>query len=772
MPMGRIVTLRNTLLIGIFALLGTFFMLWFLGAGLEVPWTGLQVYEILAAPNIPNLTSPANLSQFIWGSNITFIWNSTDADNNATTSLLQVSNHTAFQPENMTLNLTLNEGNLSLTGFNLSIGRYYWRVRSNDSEGSSGFSSFRQFEVVYAIINISSPANNSVITGGSSVVIRVNEVENGENITSVDVYIQHNGTNLTYSALNTSNTSVTNYTFTYSVPDINSTTLELFAVGYNASMTFNVSSFAELRLTQPASEVGSPNLSFACAFPSNALPNTSLNLTVEFRAAVLVGSVNLTVTHPNGTLERLVETSNTYRKQNISNFYYFYNYTFNGTAEGAYTLRAEVRDLNYPSSSAAVSSASFTLQNATYINLTQSGGDRLELLDTCNNKVVSTGSNLTAIFPKGLYDLDYWSSSLRVRLSLRNINISQSTNLTACNMSDTSESISVPLTTRAIDQFELTCNSSLGFSMVNITYNYTSILASITSQSALEFYRCSNASNCNWEEIGLTLLNTTSGLVHLNFTNFSAFMLSEEVTPVSGGVQSGGSGASSTGSAGGMKVATLELIKPRSLTALENESIRIPIILRNNGQFDLNGILLKAVIPGNEGAFTLRFGRDYIESLKMNRSFETYLDVLKKGAIPGQYEILITSEIINPRFTDTTKFFLDLKEKDYAKKESLLEQLEFMQELFTGNPECLEFSEVLGELSLLINTSKYDAAESLAEDAINNCKQLITSQEPELNLPYQPQLKAQLPVLFVGAAGFLFLTMGFFYFYMRRRPEE
>lgn len=770
--MGSVFSFRRVVVVGFSALLGTFLLMGLLFGWPRIFPTGLQVYQIQALPNPPNLTSPANLSERAWNSNITFVWNATDADNNVTSSLFQVSNHSAFQPENITLNLTLPEQNVNVTPFNLTVGRYYWRVRANDSDGASSFSNVWQFDVVYARINISSPVNNSVVTGGATVTIRVNEIENGENITQVSLYVQYNGTNYTYTALNTSNTSVTNYTYAYSVPDINSTTLEVLAYGFNDSQTFNVSSRAEFRITQPATEVGSPNLTLACGFPSNALPNTTINLSVRFYTAVFVDMVNLTVTHPNGTLQRLVEASNNYQKQNISTFFYSYNYTLNGTALGSYSLRAEVRDVNYPSSSAAVSTGSFTVANATDVNVSHFGGDHLELRDSCDNRIVSSGGNITARFPIGLYDLDFWSSSMRVRVSLRNINLSASTNITACNMSDISENVGVPITTRAVDQFELFCNNTLGFTMANLTYNYSGITASITSENDIEFYRCANTSTCSWEQFTLSLLNTTSDIVKINFTNFSVFMLSEKVTPISGGVQSVGSGSSASGSAGGVKIATLQLIKPQSITALENDTIRLPVILENTGDFPLKGIFLKAAIPGNESSFALFLGQDYVDDLGVGKTFETYLDVRNIAAFPGQYEILLTAEVLAPRFKDMTKFFLNLKEKEFSRKESLLEQLEFMQELFYGNPECLEFSEVIGEVSALINQSKYEQAEQLAGNAIDGCKNLVGIEEVELNIPYTPVLKRELPFILVGAVGFLLLTLGFFYFYLRRKPEE
>src|SRR3990167_7040502 len=96
-----------------------------------------------------------------------------------------------------------------------TLGTYYWRVRSNDSEGNSGFTSPNTLEIVYALINISSPLNNTIITAGSTVALQVNEIESGDLIEGVDLIFTVNGENSTFTASNTSSTDVTNYTYTY-----------------------------------------------------------------------------------------------------------------------------------------------------------------------------------------------------------------------------------------------------------------------------------------------------------------------------------------------------------------------------------------------------------------------------------------------------------------------------------------------------------------------------------------------------------------------------
>ena len=247
-------------------------------------------------------------------------------------------------------------------------------------------------------------------------------------------------------------------------------------------------------------------------------------------------------------------------------------------------------------------------------------------------------------------------------------------------------------------------------------------------------------------------------------------MLSERVTPTGGGTVSGGGGGSASGKSGGTKIATIELIKPDSLQFSENETIRIPIILRNTGNSILKGIFLKA--EAYSESFQLRFGESFIEAIGINRTYETYLEVKNNGASPGQYEIAISSTVMQPSFKDTTKIFFDLKEKDYGKKASLLQQVEFMNELFRGNPECLEFSEVTSQIRELIDNKKYDEAGTLIDSTVDGCKNLVSSNDIDLNLPFiSKSIKQSFSLLFVEIVAFMCLSAILFYFYMKRRNK-
>ena len=196
--------------------------------------------------------------------------------------------------------------------------------------------------------------------------------------------------------------------------------------------------------------------------------------------------------------------------------------------------------------------------------------------------------------------------------------------------------------------------------------NGFSIISTISRESDLEFYKCSNVSSCSWIKFGEDdiTLNQSINTFRVNFTDFSGFMIAERVTPTGGGTSSGGGGGSK-GSTGGTKLATLDILKPDKLEFSENETIRIPILLKNTGYIELFGIFLRASMD-NE-LFEFEFEERFVEFLGINETFETFLVITNKGAPPAPYEVIIIADVTTPKFRDTTIIFLNIKDKDFEK---------------------------------------------------------------------------------------------------------
>src|SRR3989338_7087870 len=397
MKRGKFGDIRWDVITFVLLLFVTFIV--FIGA--DVKRTGFDTFGATAVPDVPTLILPNNDSNLLFNVNNGFNWSGSDSDGNPMNYFLQIGNSTGFENGNLSVNITLNEANITLLSNNLSIGKYYWRVRANDSEGNSVFSVVREFHVNYAIINMTSPNNNSVITAKGTHVIQIDEVQNGDLISGVDLIFTVNGANTTYTALNMSNTSITNYTYTYSVPDINSTFIDVVAVGHNESNTINVTSYNKLRITRSFSEdnIDNPSTQFLCGYPTTLEHSINMNISVNFTSDVLVGHVNLSITYPNGSSLDLQSRANNFKNFNNTDFGYRYNYTFNTTILGNFSMRLEVRDINYPSSSAVLNIQLFTVNNLTSVNLTSTGGDVIQIMDVCSKDIQFSGSNITGSIP-------------------------------------------------------------------------------------------------------------------------------------------------------------------------------------------------------------------------------------------------------------------------------------------------------------------------------------------------------------------------------------
>ena len=94
-----------------------------------------------------------------------------------------------------------------------------------------------------------------------------------------------------------------------------------------------------------------------------------------------------------------------------------------------------------------------------------------------------------------------------------------------------------------------------------------------------------------------------------------------------------------------------------------------------------------------------------------------------------------------------------------GKKNEAVKQLEFLKKLFEGNPECLELHELVTQAEEAIKLSQYDKALSLADAAVQSCKDLVSSKGKELKLPKQIRIN-DIVILIVELISFSFISYG------------
>ena len=731
-------------------------------------------------PSTPVLLSPQDGDYVFYGNSTSFSWTSSDIDTDNITYQFQISNTSLFENGNLTINTTVSvagvigtsTGEYNFLAVNENSGTYYWRVRAADQSGNyTSFTSSRNFILANAAINISSPYYDEIVTGGTTKLITIDETLNGAWVKSVSLIISVDGVNTTVATSNISSNqeATTNYTYSYIIPNVNSTYVTLKAIGNNGSLSINTTS--RFIITKDISNVRTASLDYLCGNRAVNAPSSVANFTLRADLGVLIGYVNVNLTYPNGSVITLSSSSNNSDSYSNNNYSYEYNYSFTfGSSTGVYVLRGEIRDVNYPTSGSVGVERNLTVAANANLDLTQTGLSTIKVKDTCSGEILSSGSSISSTLPEGRYDLVLSTTGNKQTIELYNANLS-SASFEACNFTDIDETVTAPNNFRALDQFTLSCNNNLIYNNVNLTYNYDSIISSILTEGALKLYKCDNLVNntCTWSLLTSTLKEGGNN-VTTAFTNFSTFMLGEDLSLVqlpslpTTTVSSGGGGAQV-----GEEPIIIDLLQPGKITFYNNDSITTPIVIKNNGNFTLEDITFSA--ESDSDKLKLKFDKDYIASLSPAEQQELLLTISSQLADPGDHEIKINAVIGKPTtVTDSTLFFIDLV--SYLENiESIAgQQLEFLSRLFNQYPECNEFNELVDRARESFAVSDYGKAIQFSDAALQSCKSIVSTEEKStFDIKKLSSLNTNQILLF----GLEFLVLAFisvlFYTYYRRR---
>jgi len=372
--------------------------------------------------------------------------------------------------------------------------------------------------------------------------------------------------------------------------------------------------------------------------------------------------------------------------------------------------------------------------------------------------------------PPGEYNLEFKAGKVTTLVSNVTLDGDEGD---ICVFNDLAEDISPPANTRAVDQFNLSCyNLEYGWSniaskSVNITYNYSDIVSSITYEENLDIYKCQSVSSCSWETLTSTL-SSDLNKIEIGLTNFSVFMLAEDTTittvSVSTGGGGGGSGSTKT------KPVSLNIIHPGSLSIEGDGTIYTPIIIENTGSSVLVGITLEATTTSDN--VELKLENNFIGSLNVGEQTTTTLAISNLGGEFGDYEIKVIARVSSPKFVDSVKMFLSLLGAGAGDKESAMNQIEFGKQVFNGNPECLELYELLEQADESIEEGKYQQAYDLADAAVQACKDLVSLEGKELVMPKRPRTIPDIVILVGEILLFVFIFMLIYRYYKRRKLRK
>ena len=299
-------------------------------------------------------------------------------------------------------------------------------------------------------------------------------------------------------------------------------------------------------------------------------------------------------------------------------------------------------------------------------------------------------------------------------------------------------------------------------------YNYTNSLLSVTLEENLRIYKCQSTSSCDWVLLNYTAIQDQN-LITANFANFSVFMLAESIATTTTTTTSSEGGAANSGGSAGKAKTTLDIIQPGEVSVYQDGKIITPFKIKNTGLGTLNGISLSAETATSGIEVSLE--NNYIPILLSGQEITSNLIINTNEFKDENAEIKIIAKVSSPSFQDQVKFLVKLIKGINEQESSAKEQIVFANKLFEGNPLCKELQELLTEAEKALEQKNYQEAFSLADGAINACKNLLSEKELPLRLPKKAS-QTELIILVIEGFVFMFITYGLYNYYKRRKLKR
>lgn len=467
------------------------------------------------------------------------------------------------------------------------------------------------------------------------------------------------------------------------------------------------------------------NLTVASGIVAN---NTLQNISLVFNVSGTLSSATLTVNGTSVTVNKTATVDKTY----------YYNYTYKPTSETNYTVSASITDTNDQTTNKSI--IFFSAPEETF-NLSLVGTFNMTLIDAVTGNVIASLEKLNLTLPRGKYIVKARTSDNKTDVTIVNatINGSVSEGLT---YTDLSETLTAPSNTTNLDQFEV--NSSLAFVETQFIYNYTNLLESITHEDNLEAHKCDSASNCTFSELAATI-DAGDNTISFTSNNLSVFdivestvvttetVTEETTTTVTVPGPSVGGGSFTT------RVASLELIAPSPISLSLEDSVILPIIIRNTGQIKLKDINL--TFEANTSGILIEADDVYFEEIETNDEASTNIRLSTNLEEYGFYEITVTAigktsgTVGETKVGATAKIIINTIGVEVLNKTIIKTKVVFAKGLFEQNPECLELRELLDQADIALEEGQDRKATALAESAINACRDLIASIEKYIEAP-------------------------------------
>lgn len=253
-------------------------------------------------------------------------------------------------------------------------------------------------------------------------------------------------------------------------------------------------------------------------------------------------------------------------------------------------------------------------------------------------------------------------------------------------------------------------------------------------------------------------VNVSSRNISLTFVDVSEPSTTTIVTVTSSG-GGGGGGATRTVTRSLIinQSKSFEIIVPQTVSIGVGGIIEVPISIINNEDFILEGITLEA--NSNRSDLEISLDKTYIQSLEPEAKSDATLTIegIEKH---GSFNVEVKAKVSNPVLEDSARIAISVLENISSK-------ISYVRDFVSLNPECIELNELIIKAQEKLQNFEYAEAELLLDDAINNCKYLISGKKINVEqldeisfferIIKNPYFKIFVIIIFVG----ILLTIAF-----------
>jgi hypothetical protein len=314
-----------------------------------------------------------------------------------------------------------------------------------------------------------------------------------------------------------------------------------------------------------------------------------------------------------------------------------------------------------------------------------------------------------------------------------------------------------------IDASDPCLNQTVGFTIATLNASggiITVVIKNWTnSTNPTANFSATTAGTANYT---LTAFEYNDSFYNLITGNASSNNFTVQVSVTSTTTPSPSSGGGGGSSAEKQKIISLKIIVPEPVSAKKKDKIIVPVGIWNDGELDLNEIILDAVIAKNGILRTdliASFDKSFIPFLGAGQRENVTMIVDIDTSETGLFEVTINGTVKDPEYSDWGKFFIEIQEE-----EDVLEKIVFTEEFIVGNPECAELFELIQEAKNLFIGNNPTLALSKADEALEACKRAI-SQPARLR---RPDDLGQRLLTYTSIASIIAFVLGFAYYYYKR----